>query len=201
MPCTQSAAFLHSAHGAVPDTEYVDPATHGGGASLHTRSFPGSQLEDIPWTHPLAFLHGPHGAAPVPDQVDPATHGVGGDSLHTRLVVASHADAAPCTQSAAFLHNAHGAVPAADQVEPATQFSTTQQASRSAMVFDGEQATSAHRDPPLVSLNAKLAPQSSLVTGLAPHVACGTQHAVLSAGTLVGSHVAPVQDNAELAML
>jgi hypothetical protein len=99
------------------------------------------------------------------------------------------------------LHNAHGAVPAADQVEPTTQFSTTQQASRSAVTVDGEQATPTHRDPPLVSLNTKLAPQSSLVTGLAPHVACGTQHAVLSAGTLIGSHVAPAQFTLGLAML
>jgi len=100
------------------------------------------------------------------------------------------------------LHTAHGAVPAVDHVEPTTQFSATQQASRSSVTVTGEQAAPTHKDALLlVPLNAKLAPQSSLVTGLVPHVACGTQHAVLSAGTLIGSHVAPAQPTLGLAML
>jgi hypothetical protein len=47
-PWMQSLACLQSPHGAAPDTEYVDPATHGNGASLHSRSFAGSQRYIIP---------------------------------------------------------------------------------------------------------------------------------------------------------
>ena len=150
-PCTHSVAFLQSAHGAVPVTEYVEFTTHDGGAALHTRLFSRSQFEDIPWLQSLFSLHGRHGAVPVSDQVDRAMHAAGG-LLHTRSVVASHADAIPYSQSTAFWQSAHGAVPAVDQVKFVTQFSTSQQAFRSSVTVDGEQMAPTHSNAPLVSL-------------------------------------------------
>ena len=113
-PAAPHGSGAHVAHGAFPDADQVEPATH---ATWHTVSDVLVQSVFTPAAHTESAAQVSHGAVPAVENVDPATQA----TWHTVSVVLEQAVFKPAVHVEEAAHVEHGAVPAVENVDPATQ--------------------------------------------------------------------------------